>query len=93
MVRVMWLILRHVVVSNVSVEMLEQEPFQEELQNSGVRAAFGGLDGIPGEGDEIAACFMRSSRCAELACRHVPRNYRTLSAEPSISMATCTPVI
>jgi len=64
MVRVMlWLVSCHVVVSNVSVEMLEQELFQEELQNSGVHAAFSGLDGIPGERDEIAACFMQSSRC------------------------------
>jgi hypothetical protein len=46
-------------MSNVSVEMLEQELFQEELQNSGVQATFGGLDGIPGERDEIAASSWR----------------------------------
>jgi len=82
-------------ISNVSVEMLEQELFQEELQNSGVHATFGGLDGIPGERDEIAACFMEASRRAELTYRHVPRKYRTFSTEPSTStsMAMCAPVI
>ena len=75
-------------MSNVSVNMLEQELFKEELQNSGIHATFGRFDGIPGEHDEIAAYSMEASRRAELTYRHVPRKYRTLSTGPSTSMET-----
>lgn len=77
--------------SNVSVDMLEQELFQEELQNSGAHATFGGADGIPGERDEIAASFMEASRQAELTYQHVPRRHRSLSTAPSSSLARCVP--
>lgn len=80
-------------MSNVSIDMLEQELFQEELQNCGIHATFIGLDGIPGERDEIAAYSMEASRRTELMYHHVPHKYRALSTEPSTPVVTCAPII
>ena len=76
-------------MSNVSADMLEQELCQEELQNSGVHATFGGLDGIPGERDDIAAYFMEVARQAEQTYHHVPRRHRAISTSSSSSTMTC----
>ena len=59
-------------MSNVSVDMLEQELCQEELQNSGIHATFAGFDGTSGEHDEIATYFMEAAHRAKLMYRHVP---------------------
>ena len=80
-------------MSNVSIDMLEQELFQEKLQNCGIHATFIGLDGIPGERDEIAAYSMEASRRTELIYHHVPHKYCALSTEPSMPVVTCTSII
>lgn len=40
--------------------------FQEELQNSGAHATFGGPDGMPSERDKMATYFIEAARWAEL---------------------------
>jgi hypothetical protein len=63
--------------------MLEQELFQEEPQNNGVHATFGGANGIPGERDELAVYLWRQARLAGVTHRHVPWKHRGISMTAS----------
>jgi hypothetical protein len=76
-------------MSNVSADMLEQELYQEELQNSGVHITFGGPHGIPGERHEMAAYLMEAAHRAEATHCHIPRPHCSSSTASSSSMATC----
>jgi hypothetical protein len=76
--------------SHLIVDMLELERFQEEPQNNGVHATFGGPDDIP-ECDDAAAFFMEAAFRAEQTYRHVPRRRRSFSTKSTLSLATCVP--